>query len=529
MTDAAGNSCWGEQEMRHNTTRMGACSVFLWIIGFVLAGVPAGAWPVPDSGQTQSYLTGDDGAYAINPPSYSDHGDGTVTDNVTTLMWQQQDDGTTRNLASAEATCEALTLGGYSDWRLPTVQELNSLLDRGHSAPAINQIAFPPSQDALGYGIYWSATVAADSSAKAWYVHFYDGEVNTAPQTTPYYVRCVRGEPASGGFGPLVINNGATATDVGTGLTWQRQDDGLVKSWQSAIGDCEGLTLDGFGDWRLPTVNELQSLVDYGTDNPAIDATIFPGMQPDIYWSSTVVANDTSAAWYIWFVNGYVFHYSQTNAFAARCVRGGDTTSTTTTTTSSSTQSTTTTTMPGSVTLAVGSGWNLLSSTIGFEVATLFANPQEFTSAWKWTDGGAGSKGWAVYLSDGEGGLSYAVAKGFVPLTAIASGEGFWLNSKTSKQIPITGTPIHGTLPLAQGWNLVGLKSAQAALVTDLTSGNAEIISLWKWVTATWAVSLPNSPDGGQEYATGKGFLLLTAITPGEGFWVNTAGPLTIP
>src|SRR5208283_3026477 len=91
---------------------------------------------LPDTGQTQCYDpsglsgnviacagSGQDGAYILNPMSFTDNGNSTGSDNVTGLMWQKQDDGTTRTWANAGTYCSSLSIGGYSDWRLPTVTE----------------------------------------------------------------------------------------------------------------------------------------------------------------------------------------------------------------------------------------------------------------------------------------------------------------------------------------------------------------------------------------------------------------------
>ena len=104
--------------------------VFLTFLVFVLF-LPAlafsGAFQLPDTGQTKCYNssgteiscsgTGQDGAYNINPRSYTDNGNGTITDNVTGLVWQKEDDNTTRTWAAAGTYCDGLILGGQSDWR----------------------------------------------------------------------------------------------------------------------------------------------------------------------------------------------------------------------------------------------------------------------------------------------------------------------------------------------------------------------------------------------------------------------------
>ena len=88
---------------------------------------------LPDTGQTGDYTStfGEDSDYTYSAISYSGNGDGTVTDGNTGLIWQQQDDGTERNWNDASSYCNALSLGGQSDWRLPTDKELMSIAHFG--------------------------------------------------------------------------------------------------------------------------------------------------------------------------------------------------------------------------------------------------------------------------------------------------------------------------------------------------------------------------------------------------------------
>ena len=76
---------------------------------------------LPDTGQTQSFTNtfGEDSDYTLHPPFFIVNGDGTVTDTVTGLMWQQTDGGE-MTVEAAETYCASLMLGGYDDWRLPT-------------------------------------------------------------------------------------------------------------------------------------------------------------------------------------------------------------------------------------------------------------------------------------------------------------------------------------------------------------------------------------------------------------------------
>lgn len=199
-----------------------------------------------------------------------------------------------------------------------------------------------------------------------------------------------------------------------------------------------------------------------------------------------------------------------------------ESTATTTTTSTSSSSPSTTTTIQGStsVSLAIKPGWTLLASSIGFQATTVFGESENFTSVWKWTTGMSG-KTWAVYLPGGDGGAAYANSKGFIPLTSIDSGEGFWVNSKFSKLLFVSGTPDYGELSFSKGWNLVGVKGTEPIAVTNLGS----VTSVWKWTNGaggkTWAVYLPCEDDKGASYAASKAFSQFTTIAPGEGFWVN--------
>jgi hypothetical protein len=78
----------------------------------------------------------------------------------------------------------------------------------------------------------------------------------------------------------------------------------------------------GQRDWRIPHIKELQSIVDYGTVDPAIDPAFDP-TAADLYWSSTSDAANSAAVWSVFFNGGFVFAFGKDNAFRARAVRGG--------------------------------------------------------------------------------------------------------------------------------------------------------------------------------------------------------------
>jgi len=128
------------------------------------------------------------GLLASQEPRFTDNGDGTVSDNSTGLMWQQQDDGALRNWESALGYCEDLTLAGHTDWRLPDIKELRSIVDNTRYSPAIDLTYFPNTKSSW----YWSSSTYAYYSNSAWRVYFYYGDVSLNDKTNTYYVRCVR-------------------------------------------------------------------------------------------------------------------------------------------------------------------------------------------------------------------------------------------------------------------------------------------------------------------------------------------------
>jgi hypothetical protein len=145
-------------------------------------------WPMPN-------CSGDVSNGAPNQEIYSNNGDGTVTDVVTGLVWQQALPsgtytwGSTSTAGTAENYCSTLSLAGFSDWRLPSLIELMSLMDEGAVAPAINTTSFPgtPSNSP-----FWTSTPDAASSGSAWSVSSFDGSMRGAAESSAYSVRCVR-------------------------------------------------------------------------------------------------------------------------------------------------------------------------------------------------------------------------------------------------------------------------------------------------------------------------------------------------
>jgi len=115
--------------------------------------------------------------------------------------------------------------------------------------------------------------------------------------------------------------------DSKTTLEWQddySDNGGDIKSatWTDAIDYCEALSLNGKDDWRLPNRNELLSIVDYGTYNPAI-SSVFEKSTSYYYWSSTTSAEETNYKYFVDFYDGETYDLDKSVNANVRCVRAG--------------------------------------------------------------------------------------------------------------------------------------------------------------------------------------------------------------
>jgi hypothetical protein len=242
---------------------------------------------------------GQDANYSGNQPSYQNNGDGTITDNITGLMWEE-DMGTKISYDEAFTKAENSNLGGYNDWRVPTIKELYSLIlftgqVEGQTAVDffINTNYFKQSIGDVSIGEReidaqtWSSTqyvgVTMNSDETVFGVNFVDGRIKGYPKyvvgagsANTMYFRMVRGN-SSYGKNDFVDNGDGTVSDNATGLMWQKADNGKGLDWKSSLTYSENLELANYSDWRLPNAKELQSIVDYSkspqtTNSPAIDS-----------------------------------------------------------------------------------------------------------------------------------------------------------------------------------------------------------------------------------------------------------------
>jgi len=251
--------------------------------------------PVPG---VKDRFYGQDASYTGNSPSYTDNRDGTITDNVTGLMWEKSM-GDKLTFAEAFEKARQSNLAGYTDWRVPTLKELYSLIlftgkVKGQKAISFfidtNYFVQPLGEISLGEreidAQTWSSTEYVGktmlSNETVFGVNFVDGRIKGYPKYKPFdgsankmYFRMVRGNMQYG-KNDFVDNGDGTISDFATGLMWQKADDENSRNWEEALLYAEDLELAGYNDWRLPDAKELQSIVDYTrspqtTNSPAID------------------------------------------------------------------------------------------------------------------------------------------------------------------------------------------------------------------------------------------------------------------
>jgi hypothetical protein len=278
--------------------------------------------------------------HAIYPADY------TTTDNDTGLVWKACSEGlsgtnctTGTALRStwdtATAACAALNTAnggtgyaGKSNWRVPTVEELETLINYSIYGPTIFSANFPGT-----YSDDWWSSSTNVSDTSAWIVSFLTGGVTLGAKAGLAYVRCVSG---SFNQGDVFIENGdGSVTDRGTGLVWQRcgmgqnNDTGcsgsaLADTWTNALSYCNGLALGG-RTWRLPNVNELKSITNRNVLPASISTASFPSTVANHYWASSTVYTPGLKlnAWSVNFGGGIVFAYNAKSSSAyVRCVSG---------------------------------------------------------------------------------------------------------------------------------------------------------------------------------------------------------------
>lgn len=321
----------------------------LMVLSTLLFGAePEISFTIPDTGQTYFFdedgkslnrvpksgdsSFGQDAQYSGIAMSYRDNKDGTITDLNTGLMWLQSP-GEKKTYSQATKELKNYEFAGYSDWRLPTIKEIYSLMDFNGVDPSgletddVSQLTpfINTEYFSIEYGdtsnneriidsqfltssIYVDKTMGGDDTMFG--LNLVDGRIKgypylTGPGGTPktFFGLYVRGEEGVYGNNDFIDNGDGTISDRATTLMWSKSDRGAM-DWVEALEYAESANIGGYSDWRLPNAKELQSIVDYerspATTNsaaidPIFDATPIKDEEGNIdyafYWTGTTHIN----------------------------------------------------------------------------------------------------------------------------------------------------------------------------------------------------------------------------------------------
>jgi Protein of unknown function (DUF1566) len=271
-------------------------------------------WPMP-SPVSLTGIPGDPQRNLPNAQSYDTGHPDIVIDNVTHLVWQRTMAPAELTWTEAQTYCAALVLDGQTGWRVPSRIELVSLID--FSQPQFGNVsptAFPgnPKEHV------WTCSEGPANPLVAWFVDFSNAGTSVGSKYDTHPVRCVNG--AGGAVPPPARYDTTTpgqVRDLETLLTWRADPIPPFVNWGQAFTYCQNL---GAG-WRLPTLTELQTLIDQTRAVAAVDAAAFPGWADDFYWTSSYFDNTPSSAWFVSMGMGNTYWLPTSEIHRAACVR----------------------------------------------------------------------------------------------------------------------------------------------------------------------------------------------------------------
>ncbi|MBH1988404.1 MAG: DUF1566 domain-containing protein [Myxococcaceae bacterium] len=256
-----------------------------------------------------------------------------ILDSFTGLYWERQASTSgmswdkSKASGSAQSYCASLKKGGFLDWRVPSPMELQSLVDYTlDSAPSINQQAFP---EALP-DFFWTSMSYMASPQYAWGFFFQNADLgmdlSESGAASTSSVRCVRGSkiPLKNRFtdqdGKPIQPTSTRVLDRATGFVWQRIISQESFDLEGAISYCRQFGLEG-ASWRLPSIKELLTIVDYSSYKPSIHRIVFPETLSSKFWSSTPFVGQSGTMWGLNFAHGRTSILGSAQKFMLRCIR----------------------------------------------------------------------------------------------------------------------------------------------------------------------------------------------------------------
>ncbi|WP_168769144.1 Lcl C-terminal domain-containing protein [Yoonia maricola] len=253
----------------------------------------------PDVGDA---FFGQDAQFVDTPQSFTDDKDGSVTDNVTSLVWQQDPDDHRLGWQAAQDYWATLDLSGRDDWRVPNLKELFRTSDFSTGLPYLDTNVFI--LDGCGKDQqFWSRNfyqvgTAHGGAPSAFGVNHATGHIKAYPAEggtsgaaetldAPPPPRDSAAEGEEMGTNDFVDVGDGAVLDAATRLMWAKAHAGTRMNWEDALAYVARMNTEGYlghDDWRLPNIRELQSIVDYSGVFPAVNGDIFETEGADTYF-----------------------------------------------------------------------------------------------------------------------------------------------------------------------------------------------------------------------------------------------------
>ncbi|MEA2017279.1 MAG: DUF1566 domain-containing protein [Campylobacterota bacterium] len=235
-----------------------------------------------------------------------------VNDN---LMWEdQQIISKDMNILESKIYCRKLKLANKNDWRVPRYDELLSIANYSKSnRVSLDKIKYIDSDK------YWSISQKNDDKNKYWYVDFKNGASSFEFKNNRNSIRCVRDISKNKDDFEKKIN---IVIDKKQNIMWQDNLETVehIETVTMAKVYCDTLILNGYIDWKMADIKQLQSIIDVTQKSPTIKKQ-FKYTKADKYWSNVSDVSNKKNHWYIDFKNGEVNTSSYDKEYLVRCLR----------------------------------------------------------------------------------------------------------------------------------------------------------------------------------------------------------------
>ena len=398
---------------------------------------------------------------------------GTCTGDATTYTWEQ---------------AKALTLiyAGQSDWRLPKIRELKSIVDYSRSYPAIDGIVYPATPSKW----FWSG------SQLPWVVHFGFGTHYAVASSESSHVRLVRnGEPSAllndaRPTSDYVDQGDGTVTHSPTGLMWMRCAHGQSWNGSTCTGTADMFSWDqakalsqtyaGHSDWRLPGIMELTSLPDYTKTQgqPAVNESVFPLSPAGVHWSASSTPSPFLGNH--WMVNGNSGGSGVTSVNLpgyARLVRTGQPSGTLFLMIGKSGTGVGTV---GSTPSGINCGSSCSANFASGVAVTLTATPTTGSTFTGWGGACSGTSPFCTLTMDAAKSVTASFSSGLAPQTiafdpgptAVALGFSFNVSAPASSGLPVTFSSLTPDLCTVSGSTVTGVSAGICTLAAN-QAGNS--------------------------------------------------------